>query len=61
MIKALKESTATPEGKGKVQLYIYMMVGFRSSGVKQGRMRSSYAITVTFDGGLGGGFNRHEG
>ena len=60
MIKALKESTAI-EGKEKVQLYIYMMVGFRSSGVKQGRMRSSYAITVTFDGGLGGGFNRHEG
>ena len=61
MIKALKESTATPEGKEKVQLYIYMMVGFMSSGVKQGRMRSLYAITVTFDGGLGGGFNRHEG
>ena len=53
MIKAFKEeSTTTPEGKEKVPSYIHRIVGFRSLDVEQGRMSSSEAFTVTFNGGF---------
>ena len=63
MIKALKESTDAPKGKKKVPSYIHRMVGFRSLEAEQRRMTDSYAITVTFDGGLMTNLraNRHEG